>query len=792
MKDVFRSSFHFSMDDPHTAGPASQGWLVILPLIAVTAAGGLLLFRLLVRRKGRVIHFELNLLDELVKERRAGALYLLGSICLVLVVLTDCSLHALIKHGALFEPDSLSFLLLPLSIALMAITTFVLRVAVEEIQSDRAAMPLAAAGKPPLLERYLQPLGERKDRVLLGLVSGSLFATLIYGAFAGWQVHQGNALWQSVFAWSLTPAYALTAGLFWLAMTGLKKTDGARRTTLRFFTRRWVANHRLATLLVLGAFSILLAWVTGFGIYDVLINALGEYKNENNPISPTSPLVVGIVICATFVIFEIKWGAGNNRRPLWLFTAAYVILVALCSVNLSTEKAGDNVYEIMRVANVVQPQLAQAVIGLVAAALAWVVGLGWMADPNAYSMHLFYKARLVRAYLGASNYNRRKQRKEITEAVAGDNLLIKEMRNCYRGAPYHLINTTLNLVAARDLATAQRSAASFVLSQLACGSSRTGYRNTEKYMEGRLSLGTAMAVSGAAASPNMGSRTPSTALAMLMTILNVRLGYWAPTPHRRDWQSPRTRLWPFYLLREFLSGTNDVSDHCYLTDGGHFDNTGLYSLIERGCRYIVVVDCGADPNSSFNDLGNAIRRCRIDFDAEINLNIAVFKKLKSNRATSHFVEGSICYSPAHLRSLNGGNSVEKERLGRIILIKPSLLADNVDETADVRQYSIQNEDFPQQTTTNQWFDEAQFESYRRLGRICTASLFGSLDHSDSPGPDEDDSTQERRETVKRIKKEDGSTRKRREAVKRIKNEEHQVQIKDIRDLFKDPSKAPLV
>ena len=76
---------------------------------------------------------------------------------------------------------------------------------------------------------------------------------------------------------------------------------------------------------------------------------------------------------------------------------------------------------------------------------------------------------------------------------------------------------------------------------------------------------------------------------------------------RSAWPSPS----PPRPRKESPSQTNDVTTHCYLTDMGHFDNTGIYSLIERGCRYSVAVDCSADPSRCFADVGNAIRRCRI-------------------------------------------------------------------------------------------------------------------------------------------------------------------------------------
>jgi hypothetical protein len=103
----------------------------------------------------------------------------------------------------------------------------------------------------------------------------------------------------------------------------------------------------------------------------------------------------------------------------------------------------------------------------VAVAVAWVVGLGWMVDPNISSLHKFYRARLVRAYLGASNQNRDTQ--EITDSAEGDDVRLADLCNTRYGAPYHLINTTLNLVGGRDLSTSQRSSDGFVLSQEYCG-----------------------------------------------------------------------------------------------------------------------------------------------------------------------------------------------------------------------------------------------------------------------------------------------------------------------------------
>jgi hypothetical protein len=522
--------------------------------------------------------------------------------------------------------------------------------------------------------------------------------------------------------WSL--AVAIATGLIVLLRFTLLKgktavdgpTASARepaREEVRASRRSMIENLREAHpfWIVIGA-SVLAIPVA------VLAHELLPDVNKGFAMKLTSAALAGIFFCLAIAILEMLVGEDDSLRSKLLVLSAYLLLVGFLLVSFYFNPAEPNR----------NMMLGFVALGVLALVLTWIVAFGWMADPNALSMHLFYKSRLVRAYLGASNLNRSYQ--EITEAVPGDDMLLSTLKNCERGGPYHLINTTLNLVGGRDLSTSQRSSAYFVLSKRYCGSSRTGYRPTDQYMDGRFTLGTAVAVSGAAISPNMGAKNMTAALAMLMTLLNVRLGYWAPTPNQGSWPSPQARLWPFYMLREFLSQTTDLSSYCYLTDGGHFDNTGLYSLVERGCRYIVLVDAGADPNTCFEDLGDAIRRCRIDFGAEIKLDFGpLFKKLDDDShdflSAKHFVVGAIKYSPVHLERLNWTEQeIELDREGVIILIKPSLVANDL---SDVRQYHRQNPVFPQQSTLDQWFDEAQFESYRRLGEDCAKVAFGGVD-----------------------------------------------------------------
>jgi hypothetical protein len=312
--------------------------------------------------------------------------------------------------------------------------------------------------------------------------------------------------------------------------------------------------------------------------------------------------------------------------------------------------------------------------------------------------------------MGASNVERGKAKQaDISEAVPGDDMLLTKLRNTERGAPYHLINTMLNLVGGSDLSTQARASDSFLMSKNYCGSMRTGYRPTAEYSCGSITLGTAVAVSGAAASPTMGAQTPSAALSALMTLFNVRLGYWAPTPSLSYWRSGSARLWPVYTLQELIAQTTDLLPYCNLSDGGHYENTGAYSLIQRGCNLIVTGECGADPQTTLDDLGNLIRKVRIDFAAEITFDDADIQKLRARPSEAHVIIGKIRYDSDHATALG---LPESERDGTIVIVKPNLSGG---EPVDVKQYGYLHSDFPQQDTFDLWYDEAQFESYRRLG-----------------------------------------------------------------------------
>src|SRR5262249_38919031 len=209
------------------------------------------------------------------------------------------------------------------------------------------------------------------------------------------------------------------------------------------------------------------------------------------------------------------------------------------------------------------------------------------------------------------------------------------MRNAGKAIqkPFHVINMTVNLVAGEKLAWQQRKAESLTVSPLHAGCYRpeVGYRDSAEYGgDHGISLGTSVAISGAAASPNMGYHS-SPVVTFLMTLFNARLGWWLGNPGRAGDSTYRLDG-PFFALKpmiaEALGLTNDRAKYVYLSDGGHFENLGLYEMVLRRCHYIVVSDGSQDGKCHFQDLGGAIRKIRIDFGIpiEFHTGISIFSR----------------------------------------------------------------------------------------------------------------------------------------------------------------------
>jgi len=359
-----------------------------------------------------------------------------------------------------------------------------------------------------------------------------------------------------------------------------------------------------------------------------------------------------------------------------------------------------------------------------------VLAIGWFANLNYICVHRYYRDRLMEAYMPDFQAILSKDNNDKSISANADKARLsqmcwyrpKEAKTNMNDMPYHIINANVVLVSSKIAKFKGRGGDNFILSPAYCGSNATGWRSTDKFMKDRMTLPTAMAISGAAVNPNTGvggegiTRQPF--LSMLMSLLNIRLGYWVqnPHPHPKKFNLKLTSI-PNFLFpglfemikRKYLE---QDSQFLQLSDGGHFENLGLYEMIRRKTRFILCCDAAADPDYKFQDLTNALEKIRVDFGVLIDITPKHLEPLaptkvqdmKSNKTTKATKEVKP-YIVANILYPDGTR-------GTLIYLK-STLFDKA--TADLNGYKQSHPEFPNESTSDQFFDEKQFEAYRELG-----------------------------------------------------------------------------
>lgn len=413
------------------------------------------------------------------------------------------------------------------------------------------------------------------------------------------------------------------------------------------------------------------------------------------------------------------------------------------------------------------PLLFTFVIGAIALTLGRIHGF-----LNHSSLASFYAGRLRKAYLGASNLKRIVGRTAADKELPNDDIELPAYYHPKVLAPVHLINVTVNETTSRSSRVIQRdrkgktltiSPAGYIFNEEGPTEPPVGFalRKGEQ-----LPLSTWMGISGAAFSTGMGQHS-SLGLSLLAGLSNLRLGYWwdSPYPCRRGERGTAEAkgrgsnplravakqggdLVQSYLLREIrgsFEGTH--SNRWYLSDGGHYENTGIYELIRRRVRFIIACDNGADPSYAFGDLVNLIRKIRIDFGAETEivggdeLN-RLFGEHGALRGAFGTLEDMVpkegeekgktgpYAALARIKYLSAGDKAAGTPVSTLLLIKPRVTGG---ELPDLIRYKRANVAFPQQPTTDQFFDEAQWESYYRLGQLVGDTIFADVSKAPAPG-----------------------------------------------------------
>ena len=379
--------------------------------------------------------------------------------------------------------------------------------------------------------------------------------------------------------------------------------------------------------------------------------------------------------------------------------------------------------------------------GLLAGSVALSLLTGWFVNLNYISIHRYYRDRLMEAFLPRPDTDG-----TTAAAVEADRAELAGM--CHENGPYHLVNANLVLVDSDCRRWRKRGGDAFLLSPLYCGSTSTTWVPTARYMQrDPLTLPTAVAISGAAAHPNTGAGgtgpTRGTMLSLLMALLNVRLGYWVPRP---DAGAERRRRQP--VANHFRAAWHELSPRGFaeqrrllqISDGGHFENLGVYELVRRRAKLIVCCDAAADPGFDFKDLQVLMRRIgtdfgtRIEFDGDDRIERLIPRPpdpalvQARDPGTDAYPVGARFAERGHIR----GRVVYPDGEPSTLILLKTTTIPGLDLLT--RGYQGANRAFPDQSTADQFFDEEQFEAYRELGweiadrlvRDCRVDLEGLL------------------------------------------------------------------
>jgi hypothetical protein len=377
------------------------------------------------------------------------------------------------------------------------------------------------------------------------------------------------------------------------------------------------------------------------------------------------------------------------------------------------------------------------VLSTLAGLLAAASIFAWRVDINVFSLNSFYRGRLSRCYLGATRFvprERTPQRFTLfdddddvpLQDLGGEGLVPTTGPQRAQAGPLHLVCCALNLGGSSDLSLHSRHAASYVLTPYRVGSGyylRTdcggyvplGYRPIAQYCGHAMqpTLAQAISVSGAAASPNMGYHT-SPGTAFMLTMFNVRLGWWFPNPKLAHITRPSPSFSIRYLVKELFGAAEGRSNYLMVSDGGHFENLAVYELVRRRCKVVIASDAECDHHYRFEGLGSLIRMCEVDFGTKVNIDFTEIVPVTSAGsetpwARRRFAIGSIDY----------GNGEQ----GVLIYLKAAMTGR---EDAAVLQYKARHPRFPHESTGDQFYGEDQFESYRQLGYDIAHTVFSQV------------------------------------------------------------------
>lgn len=490
-------------------------------------------------------------------------------------------------------------------------------------------------------------------------------------------------------------------------------------------------NRPLTIIKALGAFagSLVLNWSWALAFLLTIMYALGTGVSilVKLPEVKTFLLLATIIILFSHLFLYSLRTVTIGKVRLWSTDIIYAIEGILLGLWLSIGfyHLSNNIslFQMIQDTGFYLPGILEELPPLVSNFILAIILLlisGFFFNPNIHSMHRFYRDRIADAYLAAAG-------KEAKNLKLHELTLDKNRNPREWNAPYPLINACLNLTGEKDEAfQGARSSDYFLFSPLFCGSKQTNYLPTKCAGYHNITLATATAISGAAVNPTMGYYTRP-ALSFLMSLLGLKLGYWAPNP-KFEVVRKGIEWWPLYLFSELFSKTDTRKGRVNLSDGGHIENLGVYELLRRKCKLIIAIDAGADPEFTFEDLENLVIRSRNELGIAIKFlhkpEERIFPHPSLGFSQYHYVVADLIELP--------DDEHKSTPFGTLVYIKSSIKAPQRKwKKEEIAQhpwyrsffYKTYHPAFPQESTADQYFDEAQWTAYYHLGCFMAGDLF---------------------------------------------------------------------
>ena len=282
-----------------------------------------------------------------------------------------------------------------------------------------------------------------------------------------------------------------------------------------------------------------------------------------------------------------------------------------------------------------------------------------------------------------------------------------------------------------------------------------------------MSVARGVSISGAAI--DSFATVPGTQQKLFVAFFNNDLGYYMPNyncpPSCKDVELHNALPIPFYFLVYHARDRHGVK--LYLSDGGHMENLGAFSLVSRLPERIIIVDAEQDyDEENFNKQGKgyvfeAYRKLKAGLKAEMGVNFTVCELEEKLMKEKESVEKNpICIEEKKSRRDSGSTEKPIDKIGPYNTEKscldgkieyfpypdaPSGLAvidvKYIKLSIDSKHLSIYPDSvknyfnkttngkkegfycdwlggcpFPQQSTTEQSYSDEQFKAYRDLGQ----------------------------------------------------------------------------